>query len=124
METSEEPDDNSDNVPNLTNKNDFELSHSDQVESNVSHNDFTDINIQNIRKSSRITRKPTYLDDFQHYEPTTQHLVHSHALSTSHKSIIKNDIFSEPKSYEEASGNPLWVEAMKNELQALEKNQT
>jgi len=57
-----------------------------------------------LRRSTRVKSFPSHLQDFHCF----------HALATLH----------EPHSYREASTNPLWQDAMKEELDALHKNHT
>jgi hypothetical protein len=57
-----------------------------------------------LRRSTRVKSLPSYLQDFHCF----------HALAALH----------EPHSYREASTNPLWQDAMKEELDALHKNHT
>ena len=46
-------------------------------------------------------------------------------MSCSHQRFIKNiDLHQEPRTFEEAKDQPHWVQAMKNELDALAKNNT
>jgi transposase InsO family protein len=57
-----------------------------------------------LRRSTRVRSLPSHLQDFHCF----------HALATLH----------EPHSFREASTNPLWQAAMKEELDALHKNNT
>lgn len=57
-----------------------------------------------LRRSTRVRKTPHYLINFHCYS----------AIATLH----------EPRSYREASTNPLWQQAMTQELQALEKTHT
>jgi len=57
-----------------------------------------------LRRSTRVKSLPSHLQDFHFF----------HALATLH----------EPHSYREASTNPLWQDAIKEELDALHKNHT
>jgi hypothetical protein len=57
-----------------------------------------------LRLSTRVKSLPSHLQDFHCF----------HALATLH----------EPHSYREASTNPLWQDAMKEEVDALHKNHT
>lgn len=79
----------------------------------------------------RATNKPKRLNDYYCSFATslgqskaTSYLTYKR-LSTSHIDILdKVSTSVEPKSFTEASDNPLWVQVMKEELAALELNQT
>ena len=48
-----------------------------------------------------------------------------HCLSSKHKSFLSSlDFKTIPKSVEEVSQNHNWIQAMQEEMRALEKNQT
>jgi len=50
---------------------------------------------------------------------------HDPSLSFTACNLLQHlDTYSEPTSYEEASSKPEWLEAMKNEFDALEANNT
>lgn len=79
----------------------------------------------------RSKQTPSYLTDYicnTSNSKSTKHwcnfitlnsLPKSHITLLAHQSLIK-----EPTCYQEASTNPLWIEAMNKEIQALEENQT
>ncbi|KAL2237900.1 UNVERIFIED_CONTAM: Retrovirus-related Pol polyprotein from transposon RE2 [Sesamum indicum] len=75
-----------------------------------------------VRRSSRITRRPLWLDDFVSVT-SNPHIVHpSNAAYTSFVAPVS--ILQEPKSFQEATRHQQWIDAMKAELNTLEDNQT
>ncbi|KAL2243578.1 UNVERIFIED_CONTAM: Retrovirus-related Pol polyprotein from transposon RE2, partial [Sesamum indicum] len=75
-----------------------------------------------VRRSSRITRRPLWLDDFVSVT-SNPHIVHpSNAAYTSFVAPVS--ILQEPKSFQEATRHQEWIDAMKAELTTLEDNQT
>ncbi|XP_020555103.1 uncharacterized protein LOC110013287 [Sesamum indicum] len=75
-----------------------------------------------VRRSSRITRRPLWLDDFVSVT-SNPHIVHpSNAAYTSFVAPVS--ILQEPKSFQEAMRHQEWIDAMKAELTTLEDNQT
>lgn len=95
------------------------------------------------RRSSRHRRQPAWLADFKcqvnhasqenksdksfssTYAPVTYPFVISNNIPPAHVSYVANiSAIQEPTNYTEAKGDPRWVEAMKSEVDALEKNNT
>ncbi|KAL8107165.1 hypothetical protein AgCh_023827 [Apium graveolens] len=85
-----------------------------------------------IRQSTRISKKPSYLNDFvcntfvqADSSPHWCNLVQYDSLPRLQKCLITKicDIH-EPSSYVKASVHPLWVEAMSKEISALNTNNT
>ncbi|KAL4580943.1 hypothetical protein LXL04_017149 [Taraxacum kok-saghyz] len=59
------------------------------------------------------------------HSPPTYPYVESPILTSAHKSFLCSvSKIVEPRSYQEASDNPEWIEAMNQELSALEENNT
>jgi hypothetical protein len=96
-----------------------------------------------LRRSNRLTKPPSSLQDFHYYHPTlldpgpisssttlsTRHPIQRYVsysqLSTSHKKFVHNiSHLVEPTSYEQACTDAKWVAAMKSEIDALETNHT
>ncbi|KAL0366821.1 UNVERIFIED_CONTAM: Retrovirus-related Pol polyprotein from transposon RE1 [Sesamum radiatum] len=79
-----------------------------------------------LRRSQRVTSKPSWLNDYEcHCIPSTSTLCIPHSYSNAHMSFVANlSALQEPKSYFQASKDKNWVDAMNQELQALEKNET
>ncbi|WCJ43066.1 Retrovirus-related Pol polyprotein from transposon RE1 [Euphorbia peplus] len=73
---------------------------------------------QPLRKSSRITQHPSWMNDFV----MTAHTYQTNPHHTSFLSAIQQH--KEPKNYTEASKIPVWVDAMNTEFKALEDNNT
>ncbi|KAL2235799.1 UNVERIFIED_CONTAM: Retrovirus-related Pol polyprotein from transposon RE2 [Sesamum indicum] len=74
-----------------------------------------------LRRSSRVTRKPLWLDDFVCHHPSSSLL----RTSTSYSSFVASlTNLQEPHSFAEAVKHPKWRAEMDVELQALERNQT
>ncbi|KAL2251561.1 UNVERIFIED_CONTAM: Retrovirus-related Pol polyprotein from transposon RE2 [Sesamum indicum] len=75
-----------------------------------------------VRRSSRVTRRPLWLDDFVSVT-SNPHIVHpSNAAYTSFVAPVS--ILQEPKSFQEATRHQEWIDVMKAELTALEDNHT
>ena len=78
------------------------------------------------RKSSRPSKPPSYLSEYEC--PSIKHwckLVSFSELPLSHLALVSNIYnITEPTSYKEASEQSDWVEAMKKEIHALKKNNT
>lgn len=80
-----------------------------------------------LRHSTRIKNPPLWLSDF-----ITNQILTSipsnlpiHAIYDAHINFLANlSNIQEPHIYNEASKSPHWVQAMQDELQALEQNQT
>ncbi|KAL0462985.1 UNVERIFIED_CONTAM: Retrovirus-related Pol polyprotein from transposon RE1 [Sesamum latifolium] len=79
-----------------------------------------------LRMSQRVTSKPSWLNDYEcHCIPSTSTFCIPHSYSNAHMSFVANlSALQEPKSYFQASKDKNWVDAMNQELQALEKNET
>ncbi|GKD83116.1 retrovirus-related pol polyprotein from transposon TNT 1-94, partial [Tanacetum coccineum] len=92
--------------------------------------------LHHLRKSQRTRTIPTKLKDFQHYQPSstnsvitkhhTSHFINYNNIQNPTTLHFINSITheTEPNSYTQASKNPKWVEAMNNEISALESNHT
>lgn len=80
----------------------------------------------NIRKSSRSHKTPIHLEDYVCNENLhCCNIIQYSALNTTHKQIADYHLkYTEPKSFAEASTNPLWIESMEKELKALNDNKT
>jgi hypothetical protein len=81
----------------------------------------------NPRRSTRPTQTSSRLRDFVTYNVSypIQDYVSYKNISVDHKAFltaISKEI--EPNNFEEANNNPTWSQAMVEELQALEKNNT
>lgn len=88
-----------------------------------------------ITRSSRVSRRPPYLDDYicaQTYTieqitspySITYYLAYTN-LSTSHKSFIESlESLQEPSNYSQATNDPQWQRDMQLEIEALERNKT
>lgn len=87
-----------------------------------------------LTRSTRPTKIPSHLHDFQFTLPTTktaslsQHwcnLVQFDSLSSSHRSLVSSiSQYTGPQSYKAASTDQNWLDAMSKELQALNTNNT
>ncbi|XP_019459916.1 PREDICTED: uncharacterized protein LOC109359676 [Lupinus angustifolius] len=90
------------------------------------------------RYSTRMRKTPSYLQDY-HFLMSTSNVfskdpnskyplsfvLYYDRLNKIHKSFISNvTCITEPKSYDQASQHPHWVDAITEELNAVEKNQT
>ncbi|KAE8672369.1 hypothetical protein F3Y22_tig00111843pilonHSYRG00119 [Hibiscus syriacus] len=83
-----------------------------------------------VRKSTRVPKQPQWLNDFICNSVSTSNYPISDFISYNHLpcrtqsfvSFISNSV--EPKSYHEAIQHPEWVQAMKDEILALETNKT
>ena len=112
-----------------------------------SESDNADENVQAMptRSTTRIPKKPSWFDDYvmhcntssyipnqkpqkiftSPHSPPTYPYVESPLLTETHKSFLCSvSKINEPKTYQEASTQSEWVEAMKKELDALEENET
>lgn len=77
------------------------------------------------RKSSRPTKPPPHLKDFVCSTAHWCNLVSFESLPSDHQSYIaSHGLLQEPKSYTQAAKDPLWVQAMDSEIQALQNNNT
>ena len=80
-----------------------------------------------VRRSSRVSQPPTWLKDY--VTCTVQYPIQNYVsyenVSSQHKAFIMSlQKEVEPKNFQEAIQMPNWYKAMKEELQALEKNET
>ncbi|XP_055807046.1 uncharacterized protein LOC129875845 [Solanum dulcamara] len=89
------------------------------------------IDVPTIRTFSRQRKQPTWMTDYVSNNvaartPYPLSHVMSHAnLSPSYQQYLTAfSCITEPKSYHEACSNPHWIQAMKEEIQALEDNHT
>jgi len=85
------------------------------------------------RKSTRISKPPSYLKDFVCKSSRAAHLSTSHWCNLVHfsalppsqqQNILHLDHLHEPSSYNEAALSPQWVQAVQVELDALKANNT
>ncbi|KAL0379086.1 UNVERIFIED_CONTAM: Retrovirus-related Pol polyprotein from transposon RE1 [Sesamum radiatum] len=77
-----------------------------------------------VRKSTRISKPPAWLDDF-HCNLSHTSVITSTDLSLSHKGFLAAlSTIQEPRTYMQARGSIKWVQAMQQELAALETNET
>ncbi|GKB08575.1 RmlC-like cupins superfamily protein [Tanacetum coccineum] len=88
------------------------------------------------RKSQRTKATPTKLKDFHHYKPSsinfttskhhTSYFINYKNIHNPHTLHLINSIHLETEliSYTQASKHPKWVEAINNEISALESNHT
>jgi len=84
-----------------------------------------------VRKSTRSSRPPLWLQDFVTPPKSnactyslTNHVSYS-SLSPSYRQLLQAYSFiSEPTTFQEAVANPAWVEAMELEMAALQSNNT
>lgn len=103
-----------------------------QSEGNFENNQNSPIHeddqLPELRRSSRVTRAPKKLDDFV-LGTKTKHcisnVVNYSKLSIENSCFISNlNKHDEPTSYFDACKNPLWIDAMNTEMEALYKNRT
>ena len=81
------------------------------------------------RRSTRISRPPTYLQAYKCNATSTKYpianYISSHKLSPSYSHLYNSiSTLQEPKFYHQAVGDPNWDVAMVAEIQALELNNT
>ncbi|WOH04007.1 hypothetical protein DCAR_0623412 [Daucus carota subsp. sativus] len=74
-----------------------------------------------VRKSTRISKPPAYLQDYEHHIP---HTCASAVCSLSPLSISNSPPVTEPYNYEDAMHYPQWQQAIASEFSALEANNT
>jgi hypothetical protein len=80
----------------------------------------------NRRRSTRPRQTSTRLRDFVSHQvlyPIQDFINYNKVSSTYQTYLTKLDGNNEPNSYDEAQQNPIWVQAMNEELTALEKKQ-
>ncbi|PHT64728.1 hypothetical protein T459_29153 [Capsicum annuum] len=81
--------------------------------------------LQDQRRSTRGRKPPVWMNDFvSKSTKKAPHALVNHVsydkLSSSYNSyVLKTSCVAEPRSYSKAYKNPRWVEAMKNEIEAL-----
>ncbi|KAL2235920.1 UNVERIFIED_CONTAM: hypothetical protein Sindi_1324200 [Sesamum indicum] len=74
------------------------------------------------RRSTRLVRKPVWTKDYECCnadDPTNLQMTPAHSCFVGNVSNLQ-----EPKSYMKAQDNPRWKQAMKEEINALERNKT
>jgi LPS sulfotransferase NodH len=92
-----------------------------------------------LRKSSRLTKQPTYLQDY-HYHlakstsfcpnphstpyPLSSNISYAHLSPSHRKFVLAVTTISEPTSFFQTNQNPQWQAAMANELIVLAANNT
>ncbi|KAL4341418.1 hypothetical protein GQ457_08G034010 [Hibiscus cannabinus] len=86
------------------------------------------------RKSTRVSKPPMWLDDYvRTYQSTflsnvayhiSNYVYYSHLLPSAQVFLSSTSLFSEPTTYQEACKHLHWVQAMQEEIQALELNNT
>jgi Reverse transcriptase (RNA-dependent DNA polymerase)/Integrase core domain/gag-polypeptide of LTR copia-type/GAG-pre-integrase domain len=80
------------------------------------------------RRTTRAAKLPAKLQDFEIYHATSypiQETVRYDKVSSQFYTFLTQiDKVSEPNSFEEAKQDPNWISAMKEELNALNRNQT
>ncbi|KAL0303352.1 UNVERIFIED_CONTAM: Retrovirus-related Pol polyprotein from transposon RE1 [Sesamum radiatum] len=87
-------------------------------------NDRPEDNIQ-PRRSTRITNKPTWLNDFICTLSTDSQHIQVTSIAPSHRGFVQClSVLQEPRNYMEAQQKEEWREAMRSEVNALEKNGT
>ncbi|XP_019239012.1 PREDICTED: uncharacterized protein LOC109219057 [Nicotiana attenuata] len=83
-----------------------------------------------LRRSSRESRPPVWMGDYVVQQksscpyPLSNYVVYDHLNPAYRSSLAVYSAIAEPKTYAEASINPLWVDAMKSEISAPESNNT
>lgn len=116
------------------------LSTSENLNHQISHDHTatSDIHIEYdssivLRKSTRVSKPPPFLNDFVYNNCTLDFNVHVHwcnlissqYFSSSHHDFLAHtNSLIEPHNYEEACKDPRWIEAMAKELNALQANHT
>ncbi|XP_019238068.1 PREDICTED: uncharacterized protein LOC109218177 [Nicotiana attenuata] len=83
------------------------------------------------RRSSRESRPPVWMGDYIVQQkssscpyPLSNYVIYDHLTLAYMSSLAAYSAIIEPKTYAEASIDPLWVDAMKSEISALESNNT
>ncbi|KAL2247408.1 UNVERIFIED_CONTAM: Retrovirus-related Pol polyprotein from transposon RE1 [Sesamum indicum] len=112
---------------------------SPNTDSSLPPTNSTDINISNaptpahlpspsvsaLRRSQRHTRHPTWLSDFHCHFTSSSPTNPSFALSTSHVELLAAlSTVHELRTYLQVQGKVKWEQAMQDELNALEQNET
>ncbi|KAL0406637.1 UNVERIFIED_CONTAM: Retrovirus-related Pol polyprotein from transposon RE1 [Sesamum latifolium] len=81
-------------------------------------------NSDHLRRYQRSFKPPAWLIDF-HCNLSSDHTIHPSNVTSSHKDFLAVlSTVQEPRCYTEAKGNIDWEHAMRQELEALEKNNT
>ncbi|KAL0315082.1 UNVERIFIED_CONTAM: Retrovirus-related Pol polyprotein from transposon TNT 1-94 [Sesamum calycinum] len=76
-----------------------------------------------LRRSHRQSHPPPWLNDFISHSATSP--LDSYTLTPSYSAFLAAfSTVQEPRCYKQANGCPQWEEAMRQELQALENNET
>nr|XP_009781845.1 PREDICTED: uncharacterized protein LOC104230680 [Nicotiana sylvestris] len=103
--------------------------HSALLPTEVSNEHFS--SLAELRRSSRPSKSPVRLTDYvvQPKKSSCQYLVSHYVSCNQHSpnyqdSLVVYSIIVEPSSFNEASANPKWVEAMQAEISSLEENNT
>ncbi|KAL0361517.1 UNVERIFIED_CONTAM: Retrovirus-related Pol polyprotein from transposon RE2 [Sesamum radiatum] len=109
--------------------NEFELVHVDiwetptELESHLEPQAPTEPG--NLRRSSRTSFKPSYLQDFDCTFSSDSDNNFSALSSLAHGCFLASiNLLQEPRNYNQASQQEEWERAMQNEIAALERNQT
>ncbi|KAL0453131.1 UNVERIFIED_CONTAM: Retrovirus-related Pol polyprotein from transposon RE1 [Sesamum latifolium] len=78
----------------------------------------------NLRRSQRSSKPPVWLTNFD-CNFSSDHIIHPSNITASHTDFLAAlSTVQEPRCYTEAKGNTDWELAMRQELEALEKNNT
>lgn len=78
-----------------------------------------------LRKSNRTSKVPIHLKDYVCSNAHWCNVVHFSSLSVSQQQVLGSHMqWQEPSSYKQAALDPLWIQAMDLELQALQDNHT
>ncbi|KAL0458803.1 UNVERIFIED_CONTAM: Retrovirus-related Pol polyprotein from transposon RE2 [Sesamum latifolium] len=76
------------------------------------------------RRSERHSKPAAWLTDF-HCNLSSDYVIHPSNITSSHKGFLAAlSTIQEPRCYKEAKGNVEWEQAMQQELEALEQNNT
>jgi Reverse transcriptase (RNA-dependent DNA polymerase)/Integrase core domain/gag-polypeptide of LTR copia-type/GAG-pre-integrase domain len=94
-----------------------------------SHNSGGDssANPEPVRRSTRITQRPTRFNDFVTYSvkyPIEKHVRYNKISSNFCTFLTSIEKPSEPTSFEEANKSEIWIKAMHEEINAMKKNHT
>ncbi|KAL0463264.1 UNVERIFIED_CONTAM: Retrovirus-related Pol polyprotein from transposon RE2 [Sesamum latifolium] len=77
------------------------------------------------RRSTRLTSKPTWLNDFDCSFSTSTKLVQDISVAPSYRCFVDClSVLQEPSTFTEAQQNDEWRKAMQSEVEALERNGT
>ena len=115
-------------TPTMSSFNEVDHSESPTVDNEVSQETAT---LTNVRRSVRQKLKPTWMKDFVSLTVNKDviyslgnYMRYAHLSPTYQSYIAANSVVKEPDSYLEAIQDERWIEAMQNEIQALESNHT